>query len=203
MRALLVPLKSFAQAKARLSASLADEARVALVQRLAAGVLSAAGALPSYVVCDDGAVADWSVRRGATALYAPGLGLNGAVSAGVDLLGELGFGLVVVAHADLPFVEGLDQFGVEGAVTIAPDRREDGTNVMALPTGTPFRFSYGPGSFDHHRLEAARLGLRTTIVRDTRFATDVDLPADLAEFGDRLLAGSTSRGLPGGPRRDE
>lgn len=203
MRALLVPLKSFAQAKARLSTSLDDDARVALIKRLASHVLRAAGTLPSYVVCDDGAVADWSIRHGASALYAPGLGLNGAVRTGVDLLGGLGYDLVVVAHADLPFVEGLDRFGNEGTVTIAPDRRDDGTNVIALPTGTSFRFSYGPASFARHRLEADRLGLRTTIVRDPGYATDVDVPADLAELGGLLLAGTTSPASPGEPRGDE
>jgi 2-phospho-L-lactate/phosphoenolpyruvate guanylyltransferase len=200
VRALLVPLKSFTKAKARLSESLDDGTRVILIQRLAAHVLKAAGSLPAFVVCDDGAVADWSIRQGASALYAPGLGLNGAVSAGVELLGRLGFELIVVAHADLPFVEALDSFGAEGGVTIAPDRRDDGTNVIALPSGAPFHFSYGPGSFARHLREAHRLGLVTRVVRNPRFATDVDLPADLAEFGESLFAGSASavseRGRP-------
>lgn len=203
MRALLVPLKSFAQAKARLATSLDDRARAALVLRLATHVLGAAGALPTFVVCDDGGVADWSVRRGACALYAPGLGLNGAVSAGVDLLGRLGFDLVVVAHADLPFVEDLERFGAYGEVTIAPDRREDGTNVIALPSGASFQFSYGPGSFARHCLEADRLGLRSTIVRDRRFATDIDVPGDLAELGGSLLARTAGATTKGEPLRDE
>ncbi len=187
MRALLVPLKSFHQAKARLAESLDDAARVSLVRRLASRVLAAAGDLPIFVVCDDGDVADWSIRRGALALYAPGLGLNGAVTAGVEFLGALGFDLVVVAHADLPFVEGLDRFGSEGAVTIAPDRREDGTNVIAIPSDASFRFAYGPGSFERHLGEAERLRLPTTIVRDDKFATDIDVPADLAELEASVL----------------
>jgi 2-phospho-L-lactate/phosphoenolpyruvate guanylyltransferase len=203
VRALLVPLKSFTQAKARLAASLDDDARVALVQRLAARVLAAAGSLPTFVVCDDGGVADWSIGRGADALYAPGLGLNGAVSAGVELLGRLGYDLAVVAHADLPFVEGLERFGSDGEITIAPDRRDDGTNVITLPTRVPFGFSYGPGSFARHRLEAERLGVRCTVIRDRRFATDVDVPDDLAELGDTLLAPTGGTALKGEPRRDE
>ncbi len=203
MRALLVPLKSFAQAKARLAHSLDDGARVALIQRLASHVLGAGGSLPAFVVCDDGGVADWSIGRGAEALYAPGLGLNGAVSAGVELLAGLGFDLVVVAHADLPLVEGLDRFGSDGEVTIAPDRRDDGTNVIALPTGASFKFSYGPGSFARHRLEADRLGLRATIVRDRRYATDIDVPDDLAELDETLLTRSGGAAPRDKTRRDE
>jgi 2-phospho-L-lactate/phosphoenolpyruvate guanylyltransferase len=195
VRALLVPLKSFAQAKARLSPSLDKDARVLLIKRLATRVLLAAGALPAFIVCDDGGVADWSIGQGASALYAPGLGLNGAVTAGVELLGRMGFGLIVVAHADLPFVDALDRFGADDEVTIAPDRRDDGTNVIALPSAASFHFFYGPGSFNRHRLEADRLGLRSTVVRDPRFATDVDLPADLAEFGESLFAASADAAL--------
>ena len=202
MRALLVPLKSFAQAKARLASSLDDEARIALIKRLATQVLLAAGTLPAFVVCDDGDVADWSVRRGALALYAPGLGLNGAVTAGVRLLGTLGFDLVIVAHADLPFVEGLERFGSDGEVMIAPDRRDDGTNVIAIPIGAPFHFSYGPGSFARHVREAERLGLPLTIVRDRRFATDVDVPDDLAELG-QIPVAQAGLGVEGDPAAND
>ncbi len=202
MRALLVPLKSFAQAKARLASSLDDEARITLIKRLATQVLRAAGTLPAFVVCDDGDVADWSVRRGALALYAPGLGLNGAVTAGVRLLGTLGFDLVIVAHADLPFVEGLERFGSDGEVMIAPDRRDDGTNVIAIPIGAPFHFSYGPGSFARHVREAERLGHPLTIVRDRRFATDVDVPDDLAELG-QIPVAQAGLGVEGDPAAND
>lgn len=202
MRALLVPLKSFAQAKARLASSLDEDARVVLIKRFATRVLLAAGALPAFIVCDDGGVADWSIRRGALALYAPGLGLNGAVTAGVELLGTLGFDLVVVAHADLPFVEGLERFGSDGEVTIAPDRRDDGTNVIAMPIGAPFHFSYGPGSFSRHVREAERLGLPYRIVRDRRFATDVDVPDDLAVL-DQIPLTQAGLGVEGDPAANE
>ncbi len=74
----------------------------------------------------------------------------------------------------------LSGFGVPSEVTLAPDREHDGTNVAAVPTATGFRFSYGPGSFDRHRAEAERLGLRLTVIDDWRLSTDVDVPADLA-----------------------
>jgi 2-phospho-L-lactate guanylyltransferase len=65
-------------------------------------------------------------------------------------------------------------------VTLVPDRRLDGTNVLAVPTEVGFGFAYGPGSFTRHRAEAQACGLPARIVRDDRLAWDVDLPADLA-----------------------
>lgn len=178
--AVLVPIKAFAGAKVRLSAALSEPEREALARRLAARVLAAAAPLPAFVVCDDEDVAAFAVAEGAEVLWTPALGLDGAVQDGVARLAAAGFDRAVVAHADLPLVSGLADFaGDEGAVMLAPDRREDGTNVIAVPTSAGFRFAYGPGSFTRHTAEAERLGLPATIVRDERFAWDVDLPADL------------------------
>jgi 2-phospho-L-lactate guanylyltransferase (CobY/MobA/RfbA family) len=64
-------------------------------------------------------------------------------------------------------------------VSIVPDRHLDGTNVICVPTGAGFRFSYGPASFTNHRDEARRLGLTARIITDEALSWDVDQPADL------------------------
>lgn len=179
MRALLVPVKAFTEAKHRLAAALGDAERAALARRLGAIVLGARGSLDAFVACDDGAVADWAVEAEAFVLWTPGLGLSGAVNAGVAYLAAHGFDLAVVAHADLPFVESFDGFGREEDVTIAPDWRRDGTNVCAVPTRAGFNFAYGPGSFARHRAEARRLGLALEVVEDDRYGRDIDVPDDL------------------------
>lgn len=179
MRAVLVPVKAFRLAKIRLAEVLDDDTREKLARELAEIVVAAAHGTPVYVVCDDGQVADWAPTRGAKVLYAPGLGLSAAVEAGVAHLAAQGFSLAVVAHADLPFVTDLSEFGSIKDVTLAPDSRRDGTNVAAVPTGAGFHFSYGPGSFQRHRREAERLGLRCTIIEDSRLSSDIDLPEDL------------------------
>jgi 2-phospho-L-lactate guanylyltransferase len=60
-----------------------------------------------------------------------------------------------------------------------PDRHGDGSNVLAVPTGAGFSFSYGPGSFDAHRAEARRLELAFEVIDDPDLAWDVDGPDDL------------------------
>jgi 2-phospho-L-lactate guanylyltransferase len=91
-----------------------------------------------------------------------------------------GVTVAVVAHADLPLATRLDWVADFPGVTLVPDRRLDGTNVVAVPTDAGFTFAYGPGSFARHRAEAQACGLPARIVRDDRLAWDVDLPADLA-----------------------
>jgi 2-phospho-L-lactate guanylyltransferase len=178
-RAVLVPVKSFRTAKLRLAPVLDEKAREALMRELAARVVSAAAPLAVLVVCDDEEVATWAVAHGARVAWTPGLGLSAAVMAGVAQLGSEGVELAIVSHADLPFATGLAALGASGVVTLVPDRRRDGTNVAVVPTAAGFRFAYGPGSFERHRREAARLGLSCEIIYDRRLAVDIDLPEDL------------------------
>jgi 2-phospho-L-lactate guanylyltransferase len=179
MRAILVPVKSFRDAKHRLSPALAHPEREQLARRLAQTVIDVNGSADLFVACDDGSVADWASSEGAFVLWTPGLGLSGAVTAGVAHLAAAGFDLAVVTHADLPLMTSLRAFGTEGAVTLAPDRTLDGTNVAAVPTDAGFVFSYGPRSFVRHRAEAERCGLAVHVIYDTRLASDVDVPEDL------------------------
>ena len=179
-RAVLVPVKSFRAAKLRLASVLDTHARETLARELASRVIAAAAPLPVLVVCDDDEVAAWATEHGARVAWTPGLGLSEAVMAGVAQLAAEGVDLAVVAHGDLPFAAGLAALGEAGTITLVPDRRRDGTNVAVVPTGAGFCFAYGAGSFERHRLEAARLGLPCEIVYDRRLAIDIDLPEDLA-----------------------
>jgi 2-phospho-L-lactate guanylyltransferase len=178
--AVLVPVKSFREAKLRLAPALDEAARADLARRMAAKVLAAAAPLPAWVVCDDEEVADWGATYGATILQRPGRGLNGAVEDGVAALAEAGFDRVVVAHGDLPLATSLAWIAEFDGVTLIPDRHEDGTNVIGLPARSGFRFAYGAGSFGRHQAEASRLGLATRVVRDDPLGWDVDVPDDLS-----------------------
>jgi 2-phospho-L-lactate guanylyltransferase len=176
----VVPVKAFGQAKVRLASALDPGARAELARHMAEIVLLAADPLPAVVVCDDGGVRDWAERSGARVVWCPGRGLNGAVADGVMALRDDGVDVAIVAHADLPLATRLDWLADFPGVSLVPDRRLDGTNVLCVPTDAGFGFSYGAGSFGRHRVEAARLGLPVRIVADPHLAWDVDLPVDLA-----------------------
>lgn len=172
-------MKSFHQAKLRLAPALGPDERLELVKAMAQRVMLAAGSLAVSVVCDDPEVATWAEAHGASVIWTPGRGLNGAVEEGVRALASRGDQHVIVAHADLPLASELSSVARFEGVTLVPDRRHDGTNVACVPSGAGFRFSYGPGSLTRHEAEAHRLGLPVRILREPLLAWDVDVPADL------------------------
>jgi 2-phospho-L-lactate guanylyltransferase len=146
---------------------------------MATQVVRSSGALPAAVVCDDAEVAEWAAREGAIVIWTPRLGLNRAVQQGVAELASMGAARVVVAAGDLPLATELEWAARFPGVTLVPDRRHDGTNVIAVPSGSGFRFAYGPGSYARHLEEASRLELSVRIVHMSPLAWDVDLPEDL------------------------
>lgn len=177
----LVPVKAFGAAKARMAPVIAPTQRAELARTMAARVVAAARPLVVAVVCDDAEVEAWAVAHGAVALLEPGQGLNGAVTAGVRRLVAAGAEEVLVAHADLPLATELSHLAGFDGITLVPDRRDDGTNVVCIPgsVSTAFTFSYGPGSFTRHLHEARRLHRTVRVVREPELTLDVDMPGDI------------------------
>lgn len=176
----LIPVKAFAQAKMRLAPVLSQAERATLARSLAERVVLAARPLPVAIVCDDPEVAVWAQGLGAQTLREPGVGLNGAVTAAVSQLSSEGYRRVIVAHGDLALATSLTWLADEDGIVLVPDRRLDGTNVISLPAGCGFRFSYGPGSFTRHQQEARRLALPWKVAYDNTLAWDIDLPSDMS-----------------------
>ena len=175
----LVPVKAFADAKQRLGEVLPAADRERLARTMAARVVASAAPLSVWVVTDDDDVAVWAVEQGASPLRQQRSGLNAAVTDAVAVLAAAGIDRVIVAHGDLPFATDLAALADGEGVTVVPDRHDDGSNVLVVPTGVGFRFAYGPGSFARHLLEAERLELAVRVVRDAGLGWDVDRPDDL------------------------
>jgi 2-phospho-L-lactate guanylyltransferase len=180
--AVLLPVKAFTEAKLRLAPALDPPHRAALARAMATHVVESAAPLPTAVVCDDAEVASWARDLGALVVWEPERGLNRAVEAGVARLAAGGARRVIVAHADLPQAGRLGWVARFAGVTVVPDHDDNGTNVICVPAGAGFTFSYGPGSFARHAAEAHRLGLALRVVREPSLSHDVDLPSDLAAF---------------------
>ena len=153
---------------------------------MAERVIGAAGTSPVAVVCDDRDVAGWARSLGALVIWEPGRGLNGAVEDGVAHLAGLGVEHVTVAHADLPLATDLSWVSRFPGVTLVPDRRDDGTNVIGVPTA-----------------QRVRLLVRSRFLRPPcgrgppAWATTADRPFDPAGVG-RRSARRSRRGAPTG-----
>jgi 2-phospho-L-lactate guanylyltransferase len=177
--AVLVPIKSFRDAKGRLAGELDPASRAELARMMAARVLAAAAPFPTFVVCDHDEVAEWAGQHGAEVLWTPGLGLNGAIDHAVDVVGGKGADHVVIAHSDLPLATGFGHLVIDGTVTLVPDHRLDGTNVQARPTAVDLAAGYGAASFRRHLTAALACGLPVRVVTDPRLARDIDTIDDV------------------------
>jgi 2-phospho-L-lactate guanylyltransferase len=177
----VIPLRSFTDAKLRLSGVLTNDARVALARAMAERALEAARPRPTVVVSDAPEVRAWAAEHGVEVVADPG-SLDAAADAGRSWVRSRGLPRVVVVHADLPFAQHLDSVAADGAARVAvivPDHRDDGTPVLAVPVDVPFRFGYGPGSAARHIEEGGRCGLEVRVVRDDSLGFDVDVADDL------------------------
>jgi 2-phospho-L-lactate guanylyltransferase len=182
----VVPIRSFSDAKLRLAEHLSDAARAELVLECAARVVEAASPLPVVVVTSAPEVRAWACTLGADVVEDPGGGLDAAAAAGRERVRSLGLDRAVIAHADLPRAGSLVPLAGDGdrpIVVLVPCHRDDGTNVCSVPVGMAFRFAYGPGSFRRHAAEARRCGAAVRVVRRADLAFDIDIPADLAAVG--------------------
>ena len=175
---MLIPVKSFRAAKARLAAVLSESDRSRLARGMVARVIAAARPMSTFVVCDDDDVAEFVSRHGAGVLWTPGAGLNDAVDLGVATLAARGFDHVVIAHGDLPLARDLARVVRPDEVVIVPDQRRDGTNVLARPIDVALPACYGPGSFGAHLQAAVSTRRRVTVLPDRSLAIDIDTVAD-------------------------
>lgn len=180
--ALIVPVKSFAIAKGRLASALSEDARAVLAKECATRVVSAGKDWPTYVVCDDDEVAQWAMDCDAIVVRCSEPGIDAAVRAGRQQALRDGINHVVISHGDLPLVSHFDHVVIADTITFVPDRHHDGTNVIAMPTASPFTTAYGPGSYVRHVAHADKLGLAHQTILDDELALDLDTADDLAEL---------------------
>ena len=183
----VIPVKAFHHAKERLSDLLTPAERIVLTKYCADRVIAAASNFDVFVVCDDENVAQWARDHKAKVVWQPEVGLNAAVRRGVDFAHARGKQLAIVSHSDLPLATDFTRLisaqsaeTFKSSITLVPDRHEDGTNVMVLPTNFDFEFCYGKNSFTAHQQMAKKCGLSVRIVRDQSLAVDIDTADDLA-----------------------
>ena len=183
----LVPQKSLAIAKGRLSAVLSRAARAQLSLRLLQSVCRALGAVDAVksvtVMTPDPDVQRHAACWGVQATMDPRPDLNAALAVLLAGLAGPDHGLLVVA-ADLPLlrpsdVAALIARGAPRNVVLAASKDGTGTNALLLPPGVAMAPAYGPGSLFAHRERARHLGLSLVEIRRPGLGFDIDTPEDL------------------------
>ena len=181
----IVPVKELQLAKSRLAVTLSAADRVTLMQSLLLRLLRLLEQVNTVaqvlVVSRDAAVRQLAEQAGHLAISEGDMvGLNGAVRVGVHTAAQNHATHTLILPVDLPLLELEDVIAMTSAeaVAICPDRAQQGTNALLVPTAVPFVFQYGRNSFQLHQEEAGRHQLPLTILNLPRVQFDLDTQAD-------------------------
>lgn len=198
----ILPAKTFAQAKTRLRSHLSDVARCALARELFVRALRVSLSCPSvaatYVVTNGDDVAELATQTGphgrASVLRDPhpDLSLAALMDWALREATLRGASRALIVMADLPAIEPCDIEAVCATLdrhdcVLVPDRRGQSTNALGLRLPFAGRTAFGHSeSLAEHRAQARSLGLRAWVLANGRIAHDVDLPEDLLNAGSGL-----------------
>ena len=192
----ILPIKSFDQAKQRLSETLDPVTRRVLAEAMFSDVLVAlrrSTLIESVlVVSGDHGAQRIAAGYGATVIEDQELGHNEAVALGIQRAVELGAPRVLLVPGDCPLLDPreLDELLSRPAATrsavVVPDRHGSGTNALLLTPPDALVPAFGPGSRQRHESIAGRAGLEVQTVPVDSLALDVDTPEDLTAVEEAL-----------------
>jgi 2-phospho-L-lactate guanylyltransferase len=190
----ILPVKSFAAAKARLAESLGAGSRQALAQAMFTDVLGTLRRAPgldgiAVVTSDRGAEAAARADRVHVLADTAEAGQSEAALIGIRHALANGYERVLLVPGDTPLVQPDDLAGLlagGGGLVIVPDRHGTGTNALVLAPPDAIEPSFGPDSFARHVAAAVAAGLPHRVEEVAALALDVDTPTDLAELAAEL-----------------
>ncbi len=187
----ILPIKSFDDAKQRLSAELDPTPRRALVEAMFSDALVAlrrARLVDQVLVVSADNVAQ-RIAGGYDAMVVEDLdeGHNQAAARGAARALELGVERVLMIPGDCPLLsavevdELLSRPVTPPSLLVVPDRHGTGTNALVITPPGALAPSFGPGSHQRHREHATAAGIHVETVEVPSLALDIDTPEDLAE----------------------
>ena len=188
--AAIIPMKPLSEGKSRLARTLTPDQRA----RISAGMLrrvltalSGASIDPIWVVGGDERVKHLARNQGGMWFEEMGRNLNDTLAKAIDQAFERGKAALYIA-GDLPFVKPSDIHSFiqasrgAGNVTLAPARRDGGTNAILVPQGVGFKPELGRRSFSKHLRQAAKLETSVAIAYSPGLGLDLDVVDDLESY---------------------
>ncbi|MGJ3238199.1 MAG: 2-phospho-L-lactate guanylyltransferase [Anaerolineae bacterium] len=193
----IIPVKPLNRAKSRLSDVLSPEHRAQFAEMMFRRMLRVLGDVPqitgTLVISRDTRALSIARDLGAkTVQEGNPSDLNPALTRATEIVRLWRGNAVLILPADLPFITKEDiiaiaELGMYGdCVVIATDQQQDGTNALLMrPIGLiPYR--YGERSYERHSAAAHEAGVDIKIYASETIALDIDTPADLEKFNQRL-----------------
>jgi len=192
----IIPVKPLKRAKSRLAYILPADAREQLAASLLERTVELLVGLPAIqgvlVISRDPKALALVRERGAQTVQESGTPeLNAALLRATSALPAWGAGAVLVVPADLPLLAAEDVAAVVAlgrrhqSVVLAPDRREEGTNLLFVRPPGLIPYAFGGPSFDEHQRLAREANAALQIYRSERVGLDLDIPDDLLTYYDQ------------------
>ena len=186
----IIPMKPLSKSKTRLAPHMSEEQRSDLVVGMLGRVLGAVrgASIGTYwVVGGDERIK--YVARNFDAIWIEELGrnLNDTLGQAFDQVAARNAAALYIA-GDLPFLKPSDLYSMMRSsrrntnITLAPARRDGGTNAILVPAGLPFRPQLGSRSFTKHLSTAASMEVSVAICYSPGLGFDLDISDDLETF---------------------
>ncbi len=186
----VIPMKPLSRSKTRLAPYMSEEQRSDLVVgmlRRVLGAIKGSSIEMFWVVGGDERIRN--VARNFDGIWMEELGrnLNDTLGKAFDELAGRNAAALYLA-GDLPFLKPSDLHSLLRSsrrntnITLAPARRDGGTNAILVPPGIPFRPELGPRSFSKHLSTAAAMEVSVAICYSPGLGFDLDITDDLETF---------------------
>ena len=207
MKAILIPVKEFHEAKKRLAPHFPPADRAALAEAMCQDFFSVVAATRCadrvFVISKEPrALAQARSLGWETIVESRQTSESDSVDAGSRYCAERGVHALLRLPIDLPLVEPsdieavFDQLETAPSVVVVPSSDGTGTNALLRSPAVLFPSHFGPNSFPRHLAEAKACGARTRIFRNPRLELDIDELDDLRRLSNRLRPGcATARWL--------
>jgi 2-phospho-L-lactate guanylyltransferase len=214
----VIPIKNLKDSKSRLAGFIDGEARADLTVAMLTDELKTLERTSIdriAIVSSDRRIENLAYEYGLDFIYDNGLPLNESLSIASSWASGKGVEAMIILPVDIPLIEPEDVEGVfevmdiespKGVAVIAPCRRFDGTNLLALKPFKGFGFKFGKDSYRRHLQEAVSIGLEVYVYLSETVSLDIDMVDDLIQlygkvsrnsctfrFLEKLLKGSTSQ----------
>ena len=211
MKAILIPVKEFREAKKRLAPHFSTADRAALAEAMCEDffeVIAATRCVERVFVVskEPGALTRARERGWETILEARQVSESDSVDVASQYCAAQGVQALLRLPIDLPLAEPQDieavlrklderfdgKFDGAPAAVLVPSRDGTGTNALLRSPPGLFPSRFGPNSFALHLAEAERCGARICVLRNARLELDVDELEDLHGVHMHLRPGSAT-----------
>lgn len=203
MKAILIPVKEFREAKKRLAPHFSPADRAALAEAMCEDFFRVVAATRCadrvFVVSKEPGALSRARKLGwETIVESRQSSESVSVDAGSRYCAERGVQALLRLPIDLPLVEPsdieavFDQLQAAPSVVLVPSSDGTGTNALLRSPAVLFPSHFGPNSFPRHLADAEASGARVRVLRNPRLALDIDELDDLRRLADRLRPDSAT-----------